>query len=755
MSYAFSLKHRRLEISLSAVAIFLVGLLVGTSELTAKENDAGNMANLRPDVVVISRDGRTMAIIQASQSSSDFNGEVEILDLQTRKTLRRLTGFNGGVTAVDFSPDARLLASGGYEYYGEMLTGKHKSLQGYSGILRLWDIGTGDLKWSARAHQNLRTIVYLPDGKTIVTGGYSIFSVISQSEFTADYTDPVTSNSRRSTPPQGQQASPTNARNEIFGEVKFWDAHTGQLKKTINFFHTPVRSLILSPGGKTMAILLANAGGEVRVWDMDQEKSIRRYTVGDALINSVMFSPDGSSVAIIKVNLNKRIPADPSNPQSRIGRLTGEVEFRDIKSGQVKFTVKRNVYPLPLLALSPDGSSMVSTAASNGRYGLSYTGPTPTMYLCNVKTGEAIREISGYNGTGNSLMFSPDGSLLVEVCTDNLVRIWDAKTWELKSIKVSTAVNPGAIPVAGLRVSADTVLSIATSPDGRHIVSGSNEKSVVLWDMLSGDVAWKQTYADKSVSCVAYAPSGNIVAAGCDDGSVDIYNATNGSLVQRLLDHKSPISSIAFLSEGVLVSGGDDNKIRLWDVNNGAQKMIIEAGQKDIKSVACSLDGKIIASGGEDGTIKVWDSKSGASLNTFKGHLGQVNAIALSAGAKYIASAGEDKIVKLWDIQSGRELHSLSGHSGPVTAVAFSTNGSLIASGGDDKTARLWDLESGHQVKNLKGHDMSVSSIAFSRDGSVLACGTGDNSIVLWNIATLSLKRILKEEQYIHGKGKM
>jgi WD40 repeat protein len=108
--------------------------------------------------------------------------------------------------------------------------------------------------------------------------------------------------------------------------------------------------------------------------------------------------------------------------------------------------------------------------------------------------------------------------------------------------------------------------------------------------------------------------------------------------------------------------------------------------------VAFSPDGRRLVTGGEENTVKIWDVQNGADLQTLRGHNGDVYTVAFSPDGRWIASAGEDSAVKVWDSRSGKLVRSFRGHTSVVTSVAFSPDGRRLVSGSRDHTVKVWDL---------------------------------------------------------------
>jgi WD40 repeat protein/predicted Zn-dependent protease len=300
------------------------------------------------------------------------------------------------------------------------------------------------------------------------------------------------------------------------------------------------------------------------------------------------------------------------------------------------------------------------------------------------------------------------------------------------------------------------VSSVAFSPDGKRLASGSSDKTVKVWNVQTGQDILTFKGHTSPVLSVAFSPNGRrLVSCSGDDrhspGEVKVWDAQTGRELLDLKGHKDYVLSVAFSPDGkCLASASRDMTVKVWDAQNGRQLLDLKGHTTIVDSVAFSPDGRRLASGsgafGKPGEVKIWDLQTGLEAIPLKGHADIVTSVVFSPDSKHLATASFDRAVKVWDAQTGQEILMIKGHTDIVRSVAFSPDGQSLATASFDKTVKVWDAHAGQELFLLKGHAKAVVSVAFSPDGQRLASGSWDKIVKVWDARTGQQVLPIKEQ---------
>jgi WD40 repeat protein/serine/threonine protein kinase len=603
--------------------------------------------------VAISSDGRW--IVLGSGPSSDRQGrrllgEVTIWDAATGQQLHTLHGHTWWVKSVAISRDGKRIVSGGAGY--DVKTEKTW------GEVEVWDAVTGKALNNLQGHTcGVLSVALNADGSRIISGA-------------------------------GAYDRKTNKSS---GELKVWEAATGQALLSFRGLNFAVYSVALSGDGKRIVsgiggydLKTKKSWGEVKVWDAATGQELRTLPRHTGHVLSVAFSSDG-----------RRIVS---------GSRDGTVKVWDAATGEEQLSVRGHTEGISSVALSGDGKRIVSGSRDK------------TVNVWDAATGEEKLTLKGLSFS--TVAITSDGRKIVSGH-----EVWDLAAGQAK-ITLTGAARTGAI-----------------SADGRRIVSATGDGMVKVWDTATGQqlLTFKGGAWD-TLRSVVIRSDGRQIFLVWEHLGLQVCDAATGQSQRTFLRANgnvfNNVYSVALSGHGKrIVSGHLGGMVKVSDMATGQLKLTLRGHTHPVSKVALSSDGRRVFSASLDGRVQVWDAATGQRLRALAWDKNSVNSVAFSPVGRHIAVTGGDFIhrdVSLWDAATGQKLRTLKGHTRDVHSVAFSHDGKRIVSGSADRTVRVWDAATGQEKLTLKGHTSEVINVVFSSNGQRIVSVSGDGTVKVW-----------------------
>jgi WD40 repeat protein len=354
-----------------------------------------------------------------------------------------------------------------------------------------------------------------------------------------------------------------------------------------------------------------------------------------------------------------------------------------------------------------------------------------TATLWDPVTGRRVRSLKGHEQGVNAVGISPDGAWVLTGADDKTAVLWDATTGE---------------QVRTFKGHADHLMAVAFSPDGKTVATAGSsfDKTVMLWDRATGERRVKFEGHKASVRSVAFSPDGKLVVSGSNDRTALVWKAATGELVHTLpvggIDY---VTTVAFSPKGDRVAAGSDSgEAIVWTVADGKEVRSVFC-KGGCRAVAFSPDGKQLLTGPSSGPAVLWEVETGKEIRSFGAEQDSAHLALFHPGGKAVAVPGKPGV--FWDLAAGRPRPLLPEAKRWVSAAAFDADGGQLLTGdGDGKVVR-WDVATGKPLMEYESpHKKSVSTVAFDAERKQFLTG-GGGKYVLWDVGAAKPVREFNE----------
>jgi len=280
------------------------------------------------------------------------------------------------------------------------------------------------------------------------------------------------------------------------------------------------------------------------------------------------------------------------------------------------------------------------------------------------------------------------------------------------------------------------------SGDSRHVVSGSLDGKLIVWDCWTGNKMQIIPLRSAWVMTAVFAESGNLVACGGMDNMLTLYDLNNrdsngiAKMVREISGYEGFLSSARFLDDKTVVTGSGDMKVMHYEIESGKKLLDLQGHNGDVAALSLKpSDSNIFVTGSVDRTARLWDLRTPGCIQTLWGHEADVNSVSFHSSSVMFVTCSEDKTVRLWDIRSDQEVtqYKAPTPNSSFTSVGVSQSGRIIFGSSDDSTVHMWDV-SGSHVGAMAGHDNRITQLSVAPAGFAIATSSWDQTLRVWGL---------------------
>ncbi len=514
-------------------------------------------------------------------------------------------------------------------------------------------------------------------------------------------------------------------------KLMVWDVAGGEAIKRRTPTHSWVLALAWSPDGKALAS--GHEDGMIRLWTVDGNRSGK-----DRL--KLLAQWEGHSNAVSAFAFRDQRNQLASAGEDRL------IHVWDIVAQKKVATFKGHSDRIPALAWQPGGDVLVSA------------GWDTTARVWEIGKSDPLMLLNSHSDQVHTLAFSPDGKQLAVADSDFAIHIWtelpkgrvqfvlQGHTDEIRALAFSSdgsrLASAGADCVVHLWDMKTGRLVAGPNPRARHGIALVDEREIIStagtalqgWEQESAEPSW--TPDGETVLSIATSPDGKRLATGGPTSNVKLWDLDSRKLEATLHHTRGPIVNLTFSPDSKLLGSASvtDGLVWIWQMGNPEAVLVIpEAAESStLETLAFhptmnwiavgGLDW--LATGGSDGALCLWDLEARDKLASVPTG---VTSLAFDRTGRFIAAGTLKQTVAVWEVKDLKKVFELAGHQDRIGSVLFSPDGSWLVSASDDSTLRIWNVLTGRLVV-ARQFDAAIQSLAFSKDGRYLYTGNGNTT---------------------------
>ncbi|KAJ3274999.1 Transducin (beta)-like 3 [Terramyces sp. JEL0728] len=524
-------------------------------------------------------------------------------------------------------------------------------------------------------------------------------------------------------------------------------AFQNQLLKTYDFDLQELKSYkvheapVLVMDTKSTLVATGSADSTVKCWDIEKGHCTHNFKGHGGIISALKFhqsklilasGSDDCKVRVWDLKMKSCIAVLDSHV-SVIRGLSFSDEYL-FSGSRDKVFAKWDLSTFESVLTKPTFESIeaLEVVQFNGALAVCTAGESGVIKLWDYETGELLQE--QHKDKNNShevayLLHAPGRSdfQIITATSDQNIHLFDISGPRIKRVRQIAGYN-------------EEILDMVLTGNDSHLAVITNTEQIRLYDVDTKNCNIVYGHSD-IVLAIASSFDGKLLVTGSKDNSaklweIDLESETQLENTASFVGHTGPVTAIAMSKQSAkfLITGSEDRTVKFWPLANLAD---IKAHDKDIQSIDVAPNDSIFVTAGLDKLAKMWSVEDGSLLGVFKGHKRGIWNVKFSPVDQVIATCSTDKTLKVWNIRDYSCIRTFEGHLNTVLNFSFVSTGLQLLSTGSDGLMKLWNVKDGECAGTFDNHEDRIWAVAVNKSESTVFTGSSDSTISLWRDTTV------------------
>jgi WD40 repeat protein len=360
-----------------------------------------------------------------------------------------------------------------------------------------------------------------------------------------------------------------------------------------------------------------------------------------------------------------------------------------------------------------------------------------TVWSTSGTAPSLIRTFRGHNDWIRSCSFDAIGRRALSASSDRTLILWNVETGDV----IRKLVGHSA-----------AVFSHSFSGPNDNAISASLDRTVILWDLSEGSIARILCADNRSIMHCSTSAEGSRALSASENRYLVLWDLSSGTKINEVLAPENWSSTCMLLPDGKrALVGTESGECIVIDMNSGETIISPRHHNSSITSLSVSENSGSMLTAAADGTLAIWDVSNGNLKHYLRNKEQRVLACAIDANANVALATFADGSMASWDLKTQSRIRCDHGHQGPILSCSVSRDGTRALSGSTDGSLILWDLKNRGAVGERIGHRGTIWSCTLSTDGKRALSGGNDGVIRYWDTGSgLVIRELIAEDEPIH-----